>query len=253
MDNRDVVIDKKLFDQTFPLLDKFKDIAPGTFKHCQNVSNMCETVAIELDLNVELLKLSALYHDIGKMNNPLYFAENQGDENVHDGMDPNISYQIISRHVGDSIIYLLQIPDLPTEVIRIISQHHGDTVLQAFHNKAKNMPEDKFRYKCSKPISSEALILMLCDSVEATTRAMFNSGDKDSFIENAVSSTIDRLMNDHQLDNMRIGTLNITRKILLKELESIYHKRVIYDDKTIGEENAKKNGKKNGDKIAESV
>jgi len=239
MDNKDVVIDKRLFDQTFPLLDKFKDMAPGTFKHCQNVSNMCETVAIELDLNVDLLKLSALYHDIGKMNNPLYFAENQGDENIHDSLDPNISYQIISRHVGDSIIYLLMIPDFPMEVINIISQHHGDTVLLAFHNKAKNVPEDKFRYKCLKPVTPEALILMLCDSVEATTRALFTSGDNNGFIEKAVNSTINRLMDDHQLDNMRIGTLNVTKKILLKELESIYHKRVTYEDKTstIGEKN----------------
>jgi putative nucleotidyltransferase with HDIG domain len=237
MDNKDVVVDKKLFDQTFPLLDKFKEIAPGTFKHCQNVSNICETVAIELGLNVDLLKLSALYHDIGKMNNSLYFAENQGDENIHDSLDPTISYQVISRHVGDSIIHLLQVPDFPIEAIKIISQHHGDSVLQAFYNKAKNIPEDKFRYRCSKPITSEALILMLCDSVEATTRALFSTGDKNGFIEKAVSGTINRLMDDHQLDNMRIGTLNITKKILLKELESIYHKRVTYDDKTatIGE------------------
>ena len=135
--SKDIVIDKKLFDQTFPLLDKFRDLAPGTFKHSQNVVNMCETVAVELGLNVDLIKCAALYHDCGKMNNPLYFAENQGDKNIHDELDPQMSYQIITRHVGDSIIHLLQIPDLPREVIDIISQHHGDTVLQAFHNKDK--------------------------------------------------------------------------------------------------------------------
>jgi len=234
----EITIDKKLFDQTFPLLDKFRELAPGTFKHSQNVVNMCETVAVELGLNVDLIKCAALYHDCGKMNNPLYFAENQGDTNIHDELDPQMSYQIITRHVGDSIIHLLQIPDLPREVIDIISQHHGDTVLQAFWNKDKKSPEDKYRYRCSKPVSSEALILMLCDSIEATTRAMYNNGEgEDDFISKAVKGTISRLMDDQQLDNMKIGTLNTTKKILIKELESIYHKRVTYDDesKTVAE------------------
>jgi len=235
--SKDIVIDKKLFDQTFPLLDKFRELAPGTFKHSQNVASMCETIAIDLKLNVDLLKVASIYHDIGKMNNPQYFAENQtGSINPHDDLDPSLSYQIITRHVGDSIIHLLQVKDLPFEVIDIISQHHGDTVLQAFYNKDKKSPEDKYRYRCSKPISSEALILMLCDSVEATTRALFNGGEgEDDFILKAVNGTISRLMDDEQLDNMKIGVLNTTKKILIKELESIYHKRVNYEDKTIGE------------------
>jgi len=234
--SKDIVIDKKLFDITFPLLDKFKTLAPGSFKHSQNVANMCETTAIELGLNIDVIKISALYHDCGKMNNPLYFSENQSETNIHDNLDPYISYQIISRHVGDSILYLIQVPDIPIEVIEIISQHHGNTILQSFWNKAKNEPEDKFRYKCSKPVSSEALILMLCDSVEATTKALFNNGDNEDFIKKAVEGTILRLMDDQQLDNMKIGVLNITKKILIKELESIYHKRVVYDDeKTVAE------------------
>jgi len=211
--SEDIIIDKKLFDITFPLLDKFKEICPGTFKHSQNVSNMCETVAVELDLNIDLLKCAALYHDIGKMNNPIYFAENQDDENIHDKLEPYMSYQIITRHVGDSVIHLLQIPDLPREVIDIVAQHHGDTVLQAFHNKDSKSPEDKYRYRCPKPISSEALILMLCDSVEATTRALFNSKENgDDFILKAIKGTISRLMDDEQLDNMKIGILNKTKR-----------------------------------------
>ena len=226
--SEDIIIDKKLFDQSFPLLDKFKELAPGTFKHSQNVAAMCETVAISLGLNVDLIKCAAYYHDCGKMNNPMYFAENQGETNVHDTLDPQMSYQIITRHVGDSIIHLLQIPNLPHQVIDIISQHHGDTVLQAFWNKDKKSPESNYRYKCPKPVSSEALILMLCDAIEATTRALYNNGDgnNENFIMKAVEGTILRLMDDEQLDNIRVGTLNTTKKILIKELESIYHKRV---------------------------
>jgi cyclic-di-AMP phosphodiesterase PgpH len=234
-----ITIDKKWMDQSYPLLDKFRTLASGTFKHCQNVSLMCETVAVELDLNVDVLKLAAMYHDIGKINNPLYFSENQDDNNIHDKLDPVISHLIITRHVGDSILYLLQIPEMPSEVIQIVSQHHGDTVVQAFYNKAckeKNVTEDKFRYKCSKALTDEALILMICDSVEATARSLYNSTNGEDFISDALDKTITRLMNDQQLDNMKIGTLNLTKKILTKELESIYHKRVSYDDtKKIGE------------------
>lgn len=235
--NPELTIDKKLFDQTYPLLDKFRTLANGTFKHCQNVANMCETVAIELGLNSDVLKFAGLYHDCGKMNNPLYFSENQDSENIHDNIDPIISYQIITKHVGDTVLYLLQIPEIPPEVIHIVSQHHGDTVLQSFYNKDKAANEDKYRYKCSKPTSTEALILMLCDSVEATSRSLFNNEkNKVDFISLAVNKTIQRLMEDNQLDNMKIGVLNITKRLLTKELESIYHKRASYDDnKTIGE------------------
>jgi putative nucleotidyltransferase with HDIG domain len=227
----DITIDKKLFDQTYPLLDKFKTLAPGTFKHSQNIVNMCETVAVELGLNVDVIKCAALYHDCGKMNNPLYFAENQDGTNIHDELDPAMSYQIITRHVGDSIIYLLSVPEIPHEVIEIISQHHGNTILQAFYNKDKNAQEDKYRYKCSKPVSAEALILMLCDSIEATARALYNNGQgTDDFILKSVEGTILKLMDDEQLDNMKIGVLNTTKKILIKELESIYHKRVQYEE-----------------------
>lgn len=239
MDN-DVVIDKKFFDPTFSLLDKFREVAPGSYKHCQNVANICESIAIELDLNVDLLKCAALYHDVGKMNNPSYFSENQTDGiNVHDNLDPYISYQIITRHVGDSVLYLIQLSDLPSEVIEIVSQHHGDTVLQSIFNKCKNEPEERFRYKCARPVSTEALILMIVDSVEATAKSLYASQANNSseFVTKSINGTIMRLTDDRQLDNMRIGTLNTTKRILTKEIESIYHKRVTYDEeeKTIGE------------------
>ncbi len=239
-----VKIDKIFFDPTFPLLDKFREIAPGSYKHCQNVASMCETIASELDLNIDLLKAAALYHDIGKLNNPLYFSENQvTGTNIHDTLDPYMSYNIITRHVGDGILYLLQVEDMPHEVIEIISQHHGNTIVQAFYINGE--PEDKFRYKCSKPESNEALILMIVDSVEATAKALFNSNEKDEnkkLISKAIEGTTERLTKDHQLDNMKIGTLEETKKLLTKELESVYHKRVSYEkngieDKTIGELN----------------
>lgn len=241
----EIKIDKKFFEPAFPLLDKFRELAPGTYKHCQNVSNICESIAIELDLNVDLIKCSALFHDVGKITNPSFFSENQSNGvNPHDNLDPYISYQIITRHVGDSVLYLLQIEDIPQEVIKIVSQHHGNTILNAFYNKCSNdEPEDKYRYKCSKPTSTEAAILMIVDSIEATSRSIFNSGEtEDKFIKEAINSTIERLVDDGQLDNMKIGTLKVVKKILFKELESIYHKRVTYESqKTIGDAKAENN------------
>lgn len=240
------IIDKKFFDVTFPILDKFKELAPGTFKHCQNVSSICESIGVELGLDVDLLKCAALYHDIGKMNNAAYFSENQsGDSNIHDDLDPYVSYQLITRHVGDSILHLIQIEDMPIEVVKVVSQHHGNAILQQFYCKTKGEPEEKYRYKCCKPISTEALILMIVDSVEATARALFNnneSNDDSNFIDKAINGTIARLMDDNQLDNMRIGTLTTTKKLLFKELESIYHKRVAYLDTTQTIGDLKKNG-----------
>jgi len=239
--NSDITIDKKFFDAAFPLLDKFRELAPGTYKHCQNVSNICETIGVDLGLHSDVLKCAALYHDVGKMNNPLFFSENQGGkENVHDKLDPYLSYHTITRHVGDSVLHLLQL-NMPHEVIEVVSQHHGTTVLKAFYSKAQNEPEDKFRYKSSKPISTEAAVLMIVDSVEATAKSMSTNNQEDeekSFITMAINGTIDRLVDDGQLDNMKIGTLKIVKRVLFKELEMIYHKRVIYDDdQQIGEAN----------------
>ena len=126
----EVEVDKKFFDPAFPLLDKFREVASGSYRHCQNVSNICESIAVELGLNTDLIKCAALYHDVGKMNNPAYFSENQANgTNPHDGVSPYMSYLIVSKHVGDSVLHLLEIEDMPREVIEIISQHHGNTVL----------------------------------------------------------------------------------------------------------------------------
>jgi len=230
---------KKVMEANFPLLDKFRELAPGSYKHCQNVSNICENIAAELELDIDLLKCSALYHDVGKLNNPAYFSENQTNgTNMHDSLDPFISCQILTRHVGDSVLYLLQEPEIPKEIIPIISQHHGDTILQSIYQKSKGEPEDKYRYKCKKPETTETAILMIVDSVEATARALFNSkNESKKFITKAINDTIDRLIDDGQLDTMKIGVLKIVKKVLFKELESIYHKRLVYteEEKTIAE------------------
>ena len=240
---------KPFLESDFPLMEKFRELAPGSFKHSQNVANICESIAIELKLNADLMKVSALYHDVGKMINPTYFSENQEGENPHDKIEPWISYQIISRHVSDTIAILLNY-DFPVKVMKIISQHHGDTVLRHFYEQSKAGSDELYRYKCTKkPTCDEAAILMIVDSVEATARSLASNGKLENSDEKrkVVDSTINRLVDDSQLDSMKIGTLKTIRKVLYKELESIYHKRVTYEDnETVGD--ARINGI-NGEKI----
>lgn len=228
---------KDLLDIKTPLLEKFREIAPGTFRHSQNVSLLCESIAVELDLNVDLMRAAGLYHDIGKMNAPEMFSENQaGEDNVHDKLDPSISYQIITRHVGDSVVKILQLPDFPDKIklMDMISQHHGNTILRFFYKKSKSKVDDTYRYKTPAPESIEAAVLMICDSVEATARSLDSNDKLDESKDRraVVNTTVDRLTQDYQLDDIKVGDLRTIKNMLYKEMENIYHKREAYGDET---------------------
>ncbi len=232
---------KDLLDSKFSLMEKFREIAPGTHKHSVNVSNFCESVALELDLDTDFMKVCGLYHDVGKINLPDYFSENQNNgKNLHDGLDPLISYQIITRHVSDTVLLLLnqtsdsEPKDFPERLnlLEVISQHHGNTVLKYFYNKSKTEIDDHFRYKATPPQSIEAAVLMICDSVEATARSLASGNDlKETQDRKAVVDTnVNRLMQDGQLDDIKVGQLKKIKSVLYKELENIYHKRESYGD-----------------------
>lgn len=217
------------------IIDKFKESAPGTYKHSLNVMEFCESITSELNLDAESLKIAAMYHDIGKMNNPDAFGENQNDFNMHDELDPMVSYNIITRHVGDSIIILLQMPEISREVMEIVSQHHGNTVLQYFYKKSGSKIDDIYRYKSRPPQTTEAAVLMICDAVESTSKSLYNSGSMQESEDRrgVVDSTIKRLVEDSQLDEMRVGDLKVVKRVLYKELDSLYHKRELYGDEII--------------------
>ena len=135
----------------YPLLLKFKEVAPGSFKHCQTTAVICETIARQLNIDSDLMECMATYHDIGKMLNPTFFSENlKVDEpNPHKDLHPFMSYQIITRHVSDGAMILLQ-HDFPMEVVKAISEHHGNMVCRYFYRKAKidgeELCEDQYRY-----------------------------------------------------------------------------------------------------------
>ncbi len=224
-----------ILDSAYPLLQKFRKEAPGTYKHCQTVSSMVEIISLDLGLDVDFMKAACLYHDIGKINNPKYFVENElEDENKHKGIHPWISYQIISRHVSDGVNILLNDTNFSRNIIEAISQHHGTSTVGYFFNKAKTLSdgvvcESEFKYKNTKPQSVEAAVLMITDTIEATTRSLVQAGKYNP--ATLIDSTINGLLNAGQLDNvtMQLGDLKRIKKALSKELEGLYQKRVNYN------------------------
>lgn len=218
-----------LLDSSYPLIQKYREICPGSFKHSQALSSMIEGISLALGLEVNYMKVAALYHDIGKMINAKYFTENQlEDENPHDKLDPKISFQIISRHVSDTSLILLNDENFPRDLIQVICQHHGTSIVKYFFEKSGSEVEDNFRYKAEKPKNIEAMLLMICDCIEAKSRSYVQSGKFDP--ANVIEETINDLLSDGQLDEviMRLGDLQKIKEALAKELEGTYQKRVDY-------------------------
>ena len=223
-----------ILSDDFDLVNRFKDITPGSDKHCRNVSMLCESVGKVIEnLHTKELIAAARIHDIGKICNPQYFSENQeADTNIHDDLDPPISFQYISRHISDGVLKLVQ-SNVDPVIIKIVSEHHGDTVIGSIYAKAKakyngNTIEDHYRYKSSKPTSIESCILIICDVVESACRSMANSTKETNF-KKLIEKLINSLIDDEQLDVLTIGHIRLIKKVLIKEIESIHHKRVSYN------------------------
>lgn len=216
------------------VLDRFKELAPGSFRHCQNVAQLCEPLAKELDLNNDALILAATLHDIGKCLNPDNFIENQTTGvNIHDKLDPVVSFQLISRHLSDSVLKLIQL-NVPPEVIKIVSEHHGNSTIKSIYIKAKELyngalVEDHYKYRSSKPTSVESCVLMCCDVVESACRALSNGGKLKDY-KNTVDKLVGGLIEEEQLDILSLGQLRGIKRILTSEITNIYHKRIDYEE-----------------------
>ena len=221
----------ELLDPSYPLLQKFRETCPGTFKHCQDVATMVEGISMALGLNIPYMKVAAVYHDVGKMFNPKYFSENQlEDENPHEKLDPFISCQIITRHVSDTALILLNDNKFPRDLIQIISQHHGTSVMTDFLEKSDSDIEDHFRYKGKKPECVESAILMICDRIESRSRSEIQAGKGQFDPTDIIEDTINSLLSSGELEDvvMRLGDLQKIKDALAKELEGTFQKRVDY-------------------------
>lgn len=222
---------KELLESSYPLLQKFREICPGTYKHSQAIASMIEGIALDLGLDVTFMKVAATYHDVGKMMNANCFTENQlDDENLHDKLDPKISYQLISRHVADSAFILLHDGNFPAELIKIATQHHGTSIMKYFFEKSGSDVDDHYRYKGTKPTCVESAVLMICDCLEARSKSEAQKRHSDFSPSIVIEDTINDLLSDGQLDDvvMRLGDLQKIKDSLAKELQGTYQKRVDY-------------------------
>ena len=225
-----------LADTNNPLLQELSAKAPGTFQHCIQVMNMVDMVGRALGANVALLRAGALYHDLGKMRNPLCFIENEssspGAAKYHSGKTPMESAADIIRHVDDGLVVATE-HHLPDVLKEFILSHHGTSYTAYFLNKYLNDGGDPsqmgaFQYHGHKPVTKEQVILMVCDTIEAASRSLkeFTPEAFDKFVEEMVSAK----EKAGQLDDadISIHELNVMKSVLKQYLQQIYHGRVAY-------------------------
>ena len=225
----------ELSDTNSKLLKLLADKAPGTFHHSLNVANLAEAAANEIGANAMLVRVGALYHDIGKMNDPTYFIENQSNNiNPHNELGPKESAQIIIDHVLNGI-EIAKKHNLPDRIIDFIRTHHGTSLVYYFYSLEKNTNKEAvdikdFQYKGPKPFSKETAILMMCDSVEAASKSIKNPDY--TKISVFVDQIIEKQKNDGQFLNADITFKEIEqiKKVLKHKLINIYHLRIEYPD-----------------------
>jgi len=224
----------ELSDTNSPLLKELSNKAPGTFHHSMNVANLAESSANEIGGNSMLARVGALYHDIGKMNNPSYFTENQvTGTNPHDKLSSLESVNIILDHVSKGV-EMAKKNNLPNRIIDFIRTHHGTSVIHYFYENDLNLnlkPNiEDYKYSGPKPFSKETALVMMCDSVEAATKSLENPDSEK--INSFVETIIDKQIENNQFENCSITFKDIKaiKNVIKKKLANIYHIRVEYPE-----------------------
>jgi len=224
----------ELSDTNSKLLKELSDKAPGTFHHSLQVANLAEAAANEIGANAMLVRVGALYHDIGKMENPTYFTENQiTSVNPHDDLPPKESAKIIIDHVINGI-EIARKNKLPDRVIDFIRTHHGTTVVYYFFKKQQELDSEtdaeNFKYPGPIPFSKETAILMMSDAVEAASKSLKNPTFTiiDEFVEKIVKGQMQA--NQYLNANITLKEIEMVKKVLKQKLTNIYHLRVEYPE-----------------------
>jgi hypothetical protein len=224
----------ELGDTNQELLRKLAETAPGTFQHSLQVANLAESAIQKIGGNPLLVRTGALYHDIGKMNNPYYFIENQSpDFNPHKNLKFDESAEIIIRHVEDGV-QIAKKHRLPEQIIDFIRMHHGTTKVQYFYRLFKDrFPEaidelNAFSYPGPKPFTRETALVMMADSVEAASRAL------KSITVKSIDDLVDNIINYQQIEeqfndaNITFRDISTIKSVFKKKLQNIYHARIEY-------------------------
>ena len=225
----------ELSDMNKALLRKMSEVAPGTFQHSIQVGNLAAEIANKIDAKSQLVRTGALYHDIGKMMNPIYFTENQSGVNPHEKLGAIDSAQMIISHVTEGI-KLAEKYNLPTVIKEFITTHHGQGKAKYFYVKYKNEhPNDEvddllFTYPGPNPFTKEQAILMMADTVEAASRALPDYTEQS--IRDLVNKLIDGQVAEGYFKECPITFRDIAyaKTVLIEKLKTIYHTRVNYPE-----------------------
>jgi hypothetical protein len=220
-----------------PLLEKLKNQANGTFNHSIGVADLAVAAAKEVGADENLCRIAALYHDVGKMDHPEYFTENQLGTNKHDELSPAMSAAMIRSHVRLSVEKCKE-EGLPMEVITIISEHHGNDVISYFYNEARKDGEERnhtvskgdFSYNGNPPSSKESAIVMLSDCVEAAARSIKDVTPQK--LSRLVTNIIKVKFENDQLNDSRLDLteLSLIQTALEKSVLGKYHTRIAYPE-----------------------
>ena len=228
---------RELSDLNKPLLKELSFKAPGTMQHSVQVANLAEAAISEIGGNALLTRVGALYHDIGKIRNPIFFIENQASgDSPHDALEPEESARMIISHVQNGLTMARKYR-LPDTVMDFIRTHHGTTRVEFFWSRYVKLrkpgsaeSDARFRYPGPLPFSRETAIVMLADSLEAASRSLKQPTDKD------IDSLIDRIV-QYKIENDQLLLSDITfrdihqvRKVFRKMLLSIHHVRIAYPE-----------------------
>jgi len=225
----------ELSDLNAPILRKLFTTAPGTYSHSLMVANLSEQACQDIGANPLLARVGAYYHDIGKMDNPDYFVENQTDHNKHDEINPRLSATIIRSHVKLGVEKANSLR-LPKDVISIIGEHHGNSVISWFYNKAaENAAENEatvssedFSYPGNPPRSKESAIVMLADITEAAVRTL--TKPTATKIEKFIQQLFEAKIEHGQLSESELSfrDLEIIKDTFVRVLAGYYHTRIEY-------------------------
>lgn len=224
------------------VLKELSLVCPGTFNHSMVLSNLASTAAMAVDAKAQMVRAGALYHDIGKMENPQYFTENQKGENPHDNLDAIDSARIVINHVYDGI-KLAEKYGLPKEIQNFIKEHHGCGKAKYFYNTYVNQHPDEdvdptpFTYPGPNPQSKETSILMMADAVEAASRSL-----KD-YSQESINSLVDKIIDAqvaeglHNDSPLTLKEVKKIKKSFVQQLVTIYHSRISYPEILVKKEN----------------
>nr|QJR98002.1 HDIG domain-containing protein [uncultured Prevotella sp.] len=225
----------ELSDTNRAVLRKLSEVAQGTFQHSIMVSNLASAIATEVGAKSLLVRTGALYHDIGKMANPVFFTENQNGVNPHTRMQPKESAQIIIGHVTEGV-QLAEKNGVPDVIRNFILTHHGKGLAKFFYNTYCNehpdeeVDETPFRYPGPNPFSREQAILMMADGVEAASRSL------PEYTEESISNVVNRIIDTQVAEGyfqecpITYRDISTAKRVLIERLKSIYHTRIQYPE-----------------------